>query len=377
MKRKKRIVATTQCLSCGSWVCIARILNSLADRGYEVTVVSLGEKPTDPGRFKYISIPFLRYDRFGNITCYHPLLSLLWIFPLFVVGMLVSLIQRPVGLVVNGVTTGFSMAPFARLLGIKTLVMDHTTLKSTGGRMLAILKKLGTYVDYVVANSTGSYHDISAVVDSSKVIVNDHYADSMFFEDFKKDVSRKGPLVISYVGRIDWDKLCFPFLDAIEVFGNRKDVSFRLAGTGSDIGKAIKLAETYDNVEWLGFLKGRDEVKQIFTDSDVVWSGGDVTYLTLPAVEALACGAPIVIPEYAIVVPNNRKIDTNLVPKEIGWLVDTMDNKAVEKLLLWLIENKEVPRGMRLTCHNYAKKHYSSTNLISTIDALEKVMLDK
>lgn len=365
----KRLIALTQCFQCGSWICIEKILDKLADHGYIIIVIGLGEIQRRNSKFKYCAIPYPAFNKYGDITCRSPLFNIIWNLPLMVTGAVLSLIQRPKAVIYNGLATGLTMPPFTRLCGSLNIVMYHSFIGNAEGGLKRLLHFLSKFVDMVVVNSRGSYRDISTVVDTEKIVINEHYADELFFRTRSQNERRVEALVISYVGRIDKDKLCFPLIEAAKKLGGNNQFQFNFAGAGSDLARVKLLSEEFSNIKYLGYVNDREELKKIYQNSDVLWAFADETYLGMPAVEALACGTPIIIPIYAAIKGIKKQIDKLLVPGNVGWLVNTDDIEEIVTLLTQ-IQQSGISSIMKENCIAYAKKKYSSNNIENTVSKI-------
>ena len=208
----KRILALTQCFPCGSWICIEKILDRMADEGYEVIVVGLGNVPQKNKKFIYHLVPYFAYNRFGYITI-NPLISVLWNLPLFIVGLVHFLIKRPKLVTYNGLASGLVLSPLIKLFGSLNVIMYHSYLGQVRDSLFSRLSKFcGKFVDIVVVNSKGSADDVSQIFDEAKIVINEHFAEDVFFEESPTLRVKGDTLVISYAGRIDEDKLCFPLV---------------------------------------------------------------------------------------------------------------------------------------------------------------------
>src|SRR2546426_987161 len=96
--------------------------------------------------------------------------------------------------------------------------------------------------------------------------------------------------------------------------------------------------------------------------ADVVWSYADETYLAKPAVEALAAGTSIIVPELPAIATKaarKAKIDQSLVPSAIGRLVSLDDPARVAKLIDQLRQDGQFSREVRRRCREYADVNYS------------------
>lgn len=365
----KNILVITQCFPCGSWVCIEKIVEKLSRRKYVVTILGLS-KPTEiNSNFSYYTIPYLAYTRFGNLTCYSPILGFIWMVPLYVSAVLLGVFKNPKVIIYNGLTLGLVIAPFFRLLGKKNIIMYHSIIKDTGVITKNILKILFKSIDLVVVNSTGMRDDLVSVVDNDRLIVNEHYADSVFFSSPQKKQKNSNVLNVLYAGRIDVDKRCFPLIDFAKRMKNNPSYEFTFVGGGSDVGKVSNLHKEYKHIKYGGYIDDKKKLAKLYSEADVLWGFADTTYLCLPAVEALACGTPIIIPQYAAIINKDELINKSLVPESIGWLVDSFSQKDIEDLFSTIQIKKEY---LKKECKMYALKYYSEKNLLETVSEIEK-----
>jgi len=362
----KKILAITQCYHCGSWLCIKRILDKLSDLGNEIMVLGLDTRPNKNKNIKYISIPYFAYNRFGYVTCKNPVFGFLWYLPLFISGLILTFAYRPKVIIFNGLTSGLIMAPLMKLLGRKTIVMYHGYIGNYGAKTKRILKILGKFVDMVVVNSQGSYDDILTVVEASKIIINNHFADDLFFDKFKEKEDKGKTLNVLYVGRIDKDKWVFPLMEIAKKLREDKQFIFNFVGKGGDVNKVKKLAKLSSNAFYLGYITDRLKLKKLYQEADILWSFADTTYLALPAVEALACATPIMISKYAAITGKQEVLNKELVPSKIGWIFDPLDLDKTYKLLLKIKDNREATKK-RKAALAHARKYYSGKNLMETV----------
>lgn len=371
----KRALAITQCFPCGSWLSIEKILGALSERNYKIRVLGLGNIQAKNNKFDYKTIPYPAFNKYGALTCKSPVLNLLWNVPLIVGGLTLMLFTRPKLVAYNGLVTGLILSPFAKLAGIKSIVMYHSILGTNKSRVLTyVLKSLGKFPDMVVVNSRGSAEDIGWFIPKDKIIINEHFAEDIFFMKTKRDENHDPIFHISYAGRIDKDKRCFPLIEAAKIISKNPEnnIIFEFAGAGSDIKKIEDAAKKNNNIKYVGYINDRAKLKEFYEASDVVWSFADKTYLALPAVEALACGKPIIIPKYAAIAGSSELVDESLVPKDVGWLVDTDNIRNLVAFIKKLAVTKEY-LNMEKSCVKLAETKYSKRNVAvvtNKIDAL-------
>lgn len=369
----RSVLVLTQCFQCGSWGCISRILEELPS-DIKVTIIGLGELQEKNPKFKYIVVPYPAFNKYGDLTCRGPLYSFLWNLPLFVLGFIYTLFTAPSWVYYNGLAVSLPLVPIAKLVGSKTVLMYHSYLGNISEKTRNILKFFSKFVDLAVVNSKGSCDDLAQVFQRDKLIVNLHYAKDYYFDNFvDNNFNHSGELVISYVGRIDEDKRCFPLLNAAKELKDDPRFRFLFAGAGKDLQLVKDLCLISKNCEYLGYLKNETDLKNLYQRSNVVWSFADVTYLGMPAVEALACGRPLIVPEQAAITGRTDLIDNALVPDKTGWILKDMSTSSVIALLNTIYATAEFGI-MAKHCIEYAKRSYSSKNLGATVDRISALV---
>lgn len=364
-----KIFVITQCFSCGSWLCIEKIVDKLSERGHEMHVLGLGRLSEKYKNIKYYLINYFAYTRYGNITCYSPIFGLLWNLPLYFSALMLVLFINPKTIIYNSLTLGLVLSPIFRLFRKKNLIMYHSIIRNHGRSTMYILKILFKFVDLVVVNSTGMRDDLSKIVDNNKLVVNEHFADEAFFDLPPKTINFHTSLKILYVGRIDKDRRCFPLIEFAKNNKNNPNYEFTFVGVGSDVNMVKDLPCEYKYIKYGGYVDEKKALAKLYREADVVWGTGDTTYLQLPAVESIACGTPIVVPIYAAIANKDELINPSLVPSSIGWLVDPFSQEDIKNTLSRIRQDKEY---LKKECRQYARQRYSANNLIETINKIEE-----
>lgn len=322
---------------------------------------------------QYHTISYFAYTRYGDITCVSPALGFLWYLPLYFAALSATVFLNPKTVIYNGLTSGLVLSPFFKLFKKKNIIMYHSVIGRTSGAKKVILKFLFRFVDLVVVNSIGSRDDLAPVVESKRLLINDHYADEIFFRSKKPKRTSGEELRVLYVGRIDKDKRVFPLIEFAKKMKNNPAFHFKFVGVGADVNKVADLGKAYPYIKYGGYINEKTELTQLYQWADVVWSFADVTYLALPAVEALACDTPIIIPKFAAIAGKDELIMPSLVPDSIGWLVDPFNQNDVAFIMEKIQTKKDYSNK---NCLEYARKHYSSENLLVTVEKV-KELIDK
>ncbi len=365
---KGKLLVVTPAFSGGSWICIERILQQL-QTDYRIVCAGLGGVFHRQPEIKYYSIPFPRYDKWGYLTNLGALISMLWNLPLLLLAIIFGIFSRNKAVITNGFAIALMLLPFRWLFGGKMVVMYHGYIAKKVAWQSSFLRFWCAGVDLVVVNSRGSVENVLDFIPRERIVTNEHFAENRFFE---KDLAKPdGKIIIQFVGRLDSDKMCLPLIEAAERIAadtQRPDLQFRFIGVGEFQDQLSKIADMYEQVEYFGYVSDREKISALISEADVVWSYADETYLTLPAVEALASGTPIIIPKYAALTEKIKQkitIDSDLVPKEIGWIIDPFNPEEVASFLCTL-EEKQL-NSMRSTSREYARSRYSEANLRQTV----------
>jgi len=123
----KKILAVTQCFPCGSWLCIEKIVGSLSSDGHKVRILGLGKPSERLTGIKYNLIPYPAYTKYGNITVYSPIFSLVLNLPLYFATLFLAIFGNYNVVLYNGLTVSLVLSPLFKLLGKKNIIMYHTT----------------------------------------------------------------------------------------------------------------------------------------------------------------------------------------------------------------------------------------------------------
>lgn len=365
-----KILVITPSFAGGSWVATEKVLNALLDRN-TISVVGLGRVIEKNKKYEFYEIPYPKYESWGGIHSRNPLLALLWNLPLSIYFIFLFIVKKPDLVISNGFSSSLYLAPIVKLLRSNFIVLYHgIVLGFMSERAKKIVKYLSLSVDLIVVNSVGSKNDIKSMFSNKKIVINEHFAEDLFFEKSKRKYTNTFNIV--YVGSLNKEKLYSSLLEVAKKLKEDDRFTFTFIGRGKDQLEIEKLSKELKNFKYLGYIGDRKKIKKIYDNSDVLWSYADETYLSLPATEALASGLPLIIPKYpGMHQKSNKKfkITEKIVPKKIGWLIDTNNTNEVYVLIKKLQKNG-ISSKMRLDCIDYAKKKYSSSNLSMTIDRI-------
>ena len=345
----------------GSWQSVSRLFDLLPN-DIDKTILTLGRK--NSSTYRVVRFPYPSYERLAPIIESNFASSILYFLPWYIVIVVFDLFARPKVVLVNGMSSIVPLLIMKRITRQKIILSFHSYLNSPFTGLARVVKGFLSQADLATANSTGSRDNLSLVMPEVKIRVVEHVPARLFFAELDRDAIREkyhaeNKLVILYVGRLDIDKRCDKLIRVCEVLNNSDDVLFVFVGEGALSPFINQLQKTRPNILSLGYVSERSRMHELYVLADLTWSFADETYLALPALESLASGTPIVIPELAAVRFKDRsglKVDPSLVPIDVGWIVSDTDEVTLARWLQTL--DKDALREKRGNCRKYAAQRY-------------------
>lgn len=372
------LIATPE-LGGGSWICIYELVK-VAFRHSETVVATLGLPKENPKGVKVFKIPYPSYQKMSQNISSNVLFVSLYKLPLFLMLTIVSLIYRPETIIGNGFITSIGCIVPAKIIRARMIAAFHGHISHTISLSIRrAIRGLFNSFDLVTVNSIGSKEEASMLVDPRKILVIEHSAEEIFFQnrdrdELRKKMSLKNKFVILYVGRMDAEKNFDALLSSFRSFDDSKDIMLLIVGTGNLEDQVRSMEKELANIKYFGYLTDREQLAELYTVADVVWSYADETYLAKPAIESLASGTPIIISDKPAIYKKARagiRINPKLVPKEIGWIVDPSDKSAFVRLIYSIKAKKGVLNQMRHNCVRYAKTKHSPESFRKTVAKLQ------
>ncbi len=368
--KKDLVLIITPALTGGSWIALKNMIES-PDERFRYAVLGLGNYRSKSKNFSVVSIPYFRYDgKIGVIISKYTILGFIYEIPLYLAAAARIIFSRPRVVVFNGLNTLLPLLPFAKISGSRVVLSFASWFDYKRFSLIENpLRSYGKFVDLVIANSIGTKENLSALFPREKIMVVEHCANDIFFEErdrvgLRRKWDIKEKFVVAYIGRIDYDKHCGFLLDVVRELIDEKGILFLFVGRGVLEKEVIALQEKHRTVEYLGYIADVNKLSEIYSIADVVWSYSDETYLALPAVEALASGTPIIIPSTPAIeekITNGARIEKPVFPPEVGWAIDLEDPGSVAKLILDM-RDRSLAAQKRKDCSRYAQSRYHKNN---------------
>jgi len=356
--RARRCLILTPATRWGSWSWLEKVI-AASDPTVEWVVVSYGRPPALAANMRVFALPAVNYASAGRYMSRRPwwFMNLLYYLPLAPLAWIAALITRPNVLVGNGIIPALLLQPL-KLGGARLVLTYHGYSGHVDNRIRAVLRILLRSCDAATVNSQTSLDDLSGILDPRKITLVPHSADDLFF---RLPLTRppRDRVVVLFVGRLDGEKFaqCLRVARAL----SSESVTELWAVGGGPLAKQVDEASG----RWFGYVQDRHRLAAIFAEVDIVWAPADATYLSLPGVEALAAGCPVIVSDVPAVEVRAKagfRIPGTLIPPDVGYVVDGKDDAEVMNLLRFLAR-EGIPRGMREACRSYALLHHGPENV--------------
>jgi len=201
-------------------------------------------------------------------------------------------------------------------------------------------------IDKIIAITPWEMPILEKYVDKEKIKIIPNGVDGILFNkiknnNFRKENSIREKYLVLFFGRLNPTK--GPEMlakTAINITEKRKDIAF--VWVGPDEGKAdevIELIKPYKNMKYLGPIKGKEKIAEMYQASDVYVIPSYREGLPLTLFEAMASGLPIVAS------PVNG-IPYEMNENENGLFSNYGDLENLEKNILKIIDNPQLAKKM-------------------------------
>jgi 1,4-alpha-glucan branching enzyme len=195
----------------------------------------------------------------------------------------------------------------------------------------------------IICNSNSEKHHYSHLTDPNKIVVIPNGIDIDYWralpqKNFTKKCDIRGP-IIGAIGRIVWAK-GFQYLIKAAPTILKEFPTAKIVIAGQDFGYLTELKElvyrlrVHESVIFTGPLRA-EEVKEFYVDSDVIVIPSIYELFSIVALEAMACGKPIV----ASNVGGLREILKDGVN---GFLVEPGNSDELARAIITLLKNDEL-----------------------------------
>jgi glycosyltransferase involved in cell wall biosynthesis len=323
------------------------------------------------------------YPDWSVLLSLNPLFSLLHQVPLIVISSILMMIFRPAVVMGNGVVSSIPGLLLKPAIGCRTVIShrgDITYYTSTRLRHLLWLL-IQRRADLALVNSEGSRRDFSLVCPQSRIVVVEHSADRLFFSKMSKDHAKRllgfeNRFVIGYVGNLDKEKFCHWVLQLSRRLRAYEDILVAFIGQGELSGEIKKSSLNCDAVRYLGYVQDRRTLHAFYSACDIVCAPIEETYLSRPAVEALASGTPVLAPDMPAVYKKqlaNVRIKSRMLPESVGWVVSAGDLESMVRVVLDARKNAPALRAMGENCRAFAMERYGPDNIDIAVKELHKL----
>ena len=352
------------------------------------------KSPIISNNTKYHSIKLNFFKLYIASNIHNIIKGIIYGFGTLPYAIFITLYYRPSIIIFNGLAPFLLLSFFIKVFMIKSKIIlsYHGTIQyNTKFKKLksVITSIINNCSNVVIVNSRGVKEElINMGVHNRKVIVVEHIAHDVFLNNNLNCNDAKVALgipvdsfVFSFVGHLTEEKLFHIYMDVLQnLLKKDNDIYSIIVGTGplSNMIKSIK-SQYRDRIIYLGYVNDLKQLKLAYSASDIIWAYADETYIAKPGIEALACGTPVLIPNVPAIyykINKNIKIKNNIVPNDIGFLIDIGKTSYVAAFILKLKDTRKI-HSLRQKCKKYAIENHSLIMLSNKIkDILNILDLD-
>jgi len=215
-------------------------------------------------------------------------------------------------------------------------------------------------IDYLKSNN---YH-------SQVVLVSFGVDINKFNPRLKPAFDKKGKFIFLFVGRISKRKGVETLLKAFNKFSHQyNNVELLLIGSGVN-EYFLNLAENNKKIKFLGEKVG-DELISYFATADILVAPTLSKFAGLfkVAVEAMACGKPVIV---------NQAYDTDKIKEKIGFFVPAKDVDKLAQVMEYALNHPQILKEMGQTAREYVVKNNSwQVNAERLIKAYKNILINK
>ena len=256
----------------------------------------------------------------------------------------------------------------SRIKGIKHIHTTHCPWTGTEFRPkilrpfiflnnLFLNKLVFSFIDKIIAITPWEVDTIKKFTEEEKVKVVPNGMDNLFFKkiknnQFKKKHKIKEKNLVLFFGRLNPTKGPEKLAQAaISISKKRKDIAFVWVGPDEGMAEEVeKMIKPYKNMKYLGPLRGKNNVAEMYQSANVYVLPSYREGLPLTLFEAMASGLPVVAS------PVNG-IPYEMSEPENGFFAEYGDLENLEKNILKVLDDKKISK--KISANNVKKsKNY-------------------
>ncbi len=181
------------------------------------------------------------------------------------------------------------------------------------------------------------------------------------------NINKKYEKIVLYAGRLTENKGIDVLLNAAKKYENGKILTIIAGGGG--LLKELKSQVANLNLQDVVFVgdQTQENLSKLYNIADVLAVPSRIEGFGLVAIEALACGTPV--------VATNKGGMTDFINDEVGALVDVEDDVMLEREISKILNGEKIFDRIKLA--NYAKNNYSEKVVINDLIDIYKETINK
>lgn len=147
-----------------------------------------------------------------------------------------------------------------------------------------------------------------------------------------------------------------------------RSVKLKIAGKGSKEIQLKELCKTLnieEKVEFLGYINQEENVSKVFRSFDLAVFPSHYEGFGVAAVEAQACGVPVII-------SNVTGLMESTSPNVSSLVFEKGDHKDLAEKIIYIINNDDIRKEMAINARNYVVENYNINMNFDYMDKLYK-----
>ena len=266
---------------------------------------------------------------------------------------------------------------FRRALKTKLIAGFHGFLRTD-----VLLQKLYFPILKEAINVFDSYHVLNKSTYAWLRSIGDkkifHVPNGVDTETFQlcKNPSNSRHFNVLFTGRLTEEKGADILIDIIKLANDKlqlKNIRFIIAGSGSYEREIRALAQSYNNVVYLGFVD-RQALPKVYMEANLYLLPSRTEGIPLSLLEAQSCGLPVV-------ASNIPGVSDVIIDRVTGRLVESGNVKSFAEgikdyYLLWSQDPAQYFE-MNKAIRNYIVKHYDWSVIIGKLELMFKIVINQ
>ncbi len=225
-----------------------------------------------------------------------------------------------------------------------------------------------TSVSNFLTVHTQEFFEIKKPIETIYNFINTDKFKRLNIQDTKESLFGKGKSVIIHISNFRPVKRTNDVIKTFELIQREVDCHLLMVGDGPEQCKAYKLAENKNIISRVHFLGKQTDIVRLLSMSDLFLLPSDSESFGLVALEAMACGVPVI-------ASNTGGIPEVIKNGDTGYLCDIGDVDTMARYGISILQNKERLVDMREKSIQHARDNFAAEKIVPQYENIYKQLL--